>query len=313
MNLQLESKCTFIFPGSNMDYSKTLNAMSDEHLELLRKYCAIVEEKYKVNIWEYITVGDESGRDKELKGQIAVLVISCVIAEIFRRCGINPSMLLGYSMGLYAACVCAGALSFESALSLVIKAYKVLDSMYTEHEGGMVCVIGFTTSFIKKIIQEMGIEEFVEIANENAAYSVVVSGFKVQIVSLAKRLRAENAVKVIEIDTKIPYHTKFTLKGAKTFKTYLKNFEIGDLEVPIMSCIDQKIIKDSAVLRDELYLNYFSNISWKKSMEILETLGYTKFFEANLGNDLSRISKYISKKFEFFSYLDLFKILSVSR
>ncbi len=77
--------------------------------------------------------------DRTLYSHPAIFVFECALAETLLQRGCRPDLLLGYSLGEFAAYVIAGCIPFEAALGAVVKMAELLE--YCAPAGGMVAVL----------------------------------------------------------------------------------------------------------------------------------------------------------------------------
>lgn len=302
MDRYYANRYTFIFQGAGTEFRKHISTMDESRLNTLKRYCIRVKDVTGMHIWEYINDGLTTGEDEELFDQVSIYTINCSIYEMYRSMGYMPRFLLAYSMGIYSALYCGGALTFEEGLLFVIKAYGCMRHAMGSHKGAMASVIGLRKEEVEEIIAKLGAGAYMEVVNENNEYSTVVSGLKPFVEKFMERALQEGALKVIPVKTDIAYHSMFIADAAQDFSAFVESCKVVNLKYPMVACTNQEVITGREDIKKELCRNVKSAISWRKTIEKSILLGADRFLEVGLGASLSRISKIINGDCEFISY-----------
>ncbi|HWM22328.1 MAG TPA: SDR family NAD(P)-dependent oxidoreductase [Ilumatobacteraceae bacterium] len=123
----------FMFPGGGSQYvgmAAGLDHRFDVFHATLRHGFDIVRTATGLDLAPLVAIG---GDDVELRNPTAslpaVFVTSVALARQWMAWGITPDALVGHSLGEYVAAHLAGVLSFEDAMSLVIKRSRLMQDM----------------------------------------------------------------------------------------------------------------------------------------------------------------------------------------
>ncbi|MBU6350103.1 MAG: SDR family NAD(P)-dependent oxidoreductase [Chloroflexi bacterium] len=114
-------------------------------------------------------------------GQVATYAIECALAELWKSWGITPALVLGHSLGDFAAAYTAGVFSLEEGLRLVSRRGQLMESA----GGSMVSVLASAADvepFLKAHPQ-------VALAVFNGPASVVLSGENRALQTVADQLQ----------------------------------------------------------------------------------------------------------------------------
>lgn len=302
MNSYKNNKYAFIFQGAGTEFRKYLNDLEPDHLDYIHGYSHIVKKKTGIDLWTFITEGNPKNHEFFLVDQLAIYTINCSIYNLYHSMGMQPYILIGYSMGLYSALFAGEAVSFEVGIDLIINAYSFTKQSMGSKYGAMASIIGLSIDDLKDVIEKSGCEEFVEISNQNYEYSFLISGIEDKVEIVLKKAEEEGALKVLRIKANFPFHSRFVEDGAFKFLQYLEKQCINNLRVPLITCTNQNIIRYKSDIKYELYSNLKDNISWLNAVNKADALGVNKFIEMGLGEPLSKLSRLISKKNEFLGY-----------
>lgn len=304
MNRVLDGKNAFLFQGIGSKYREFLYLFDERQLGQLKRHCEVIKSVIDIDLWSYVNNCNIIKNNEEFLEWILIYTCDYIVYKTYLEKGIKPEIMLGYSMGLITAMVCAEALSFEDGL-------KLLDCIYTyptkSNRGveAMATIIGLDYDSIFRIIEDVNLEEYVEIASENSEYCIVISGIKNAVCKIMELAEEEGAIKVVQLNAPYAAHSSLALKGIEIIDTFVKNLKIKKAQVPIMSVFTQCIITDEDKLKNELVINMYTSMKWKNSILELGDLGIDKFIEITLSDSLTKISKVINLDYKFLSYKDI--------
>jgi [acyl-carrier-protein] S-malonyltransferase len=301
MERLVKEKNAFIFQGAGTVYRKYLGSLTEQHLDLLKNNCAVIRRASGIDLWRYIINGIPED-EEELLEQLAVYAVNCTIYEIYLQYGIYPYIISGFSMGIYSALACGGAVTFNDGAALLTTAYNFMKESMEGRECAMASIIGLERKELEEIIEKSGCGDTVEIACENNFHCYTLSGLKEGVEKAAKTAGEEGALKVVRIQVSFPCHTGFLEKAAGRFAHYLDSMPVRQLTCPLIACTDQKLIENPADIKEELHKNLKSNISWLNAINRMGRSGSQAFIEVGLGNSLSKVSELINKDYVFYGY-----------
>ena len=132
--------------------------------------------------------------------QPALFAIEYALAKVFEEWGIEPDLLLGHSIGEYAAACMAGVFSLEDALRLVAARGRLMQSLPA---GGKMVSVATEEATVREAI---GSEPLVSIAAVNGPRSIVVSGDGAAVDAVVERLHA-NGVKTTALKVSHAFHS----------------------------------------------------------------------------------------------------------
>lgn len=132
------NRIVFMFPGQGTQYL----GMGKELLELSPIFrhhfdicCSILELEYQLHLKTAILTGKDL--DSPVMSQVAIFVVEYALVELWKSWGVLPDVVVGHSLGDYAAAVTAGMVSLDDALKLVVWRARMVSELPT---GGMAVV-----------------------------------------------------------------------------------------------------------------------------------------------------------------------------
>ncbi len=133
--------------------------------------------------------------------QPALFSVEYALAEMWRSWGVEPSLVLGHSIGEYVAACVAGVFSLEDALRLVAVRGRLMGSL--PRAGGMVAIFA-SEPLVAAAIEPFGRQ--VSIAAVNGPQSVVISGRLTEVETIARSFEAEG-VETRRLDVSHAFHS----------------------------------------------------------------------------------------------------------
>ncbi|MGB1249062.1 MAG: SDR family NAD(P)-dependent oxidoreductase [Candidatus Promineifilaceae bacterium] len=121
--------------------------------------------------------------DNHAYGQAANFAFQCALVELWKSWGVQPDVVMGHSLGDFAAAYTAGVLSLEDGVSLVAERGRLMQS--AAGNGRMLSILATETMVEELIIPYPALS----IAVINGEKGIVVSGETESVVQLSEQLR----------------------------------------------------------------------------------------------------------------------------
>jgi [acyl-carrier-protein] S-malonyltransferase len=306
--LGFEEECVFLFPGVGMKNNKFLGAVTGLDMNGLREACRETHKVFGTDVWNYINGGEEEYQDKELVEQISIYTVNCFVFREYLKKDIKPGLLAGYSMGLYSALYCGGAVKYGDGIDLVATAYNLMKDFSEKNEKwGMAIIVGLDYRQMQDIINALNMQESVYIINENNQHSIVISGLERGIDGVCLNAAEEGALNINQLSVSLPYHTRFMIEPAEKLKRYFNNIQFKDPVTPLVSAITQDAVYTADDVKRDLFLNLKTGMSWMKTIEKAGLMGFKKFAEVGLSDSLCKMSSFINPDCRFLNCKNIFK------
>lgn len=139
-------------------------------------------------------------------------------------------MLLGHSLGEYAALVAGEAISFEHALATVAVRAEAMERAARSNPGGMAAVIGMDRATAEVIAEATG----VVLANDNGPGQVVLSGSEEALARAASQSAGAGA-RVVRLAVSGPFHSHAMAPVAAAVRDALDHCLLRSPTVPVLS------------------------------------------------------------------------------
>lgn len=223
----------FLFPGGGAQYAgmaRDLYETEPVFAEWMDKGLAILEPRldYDLRALWLPEPGAEAAADEALKKpsiQLPLIMITeYALAQMLMAWGVQPSALVGHSMGENTAACLAGVMSFEDCIGLVHLRGRLFD---TVPAGGMLSV----PMSLEALTPHLG---DLDIASVNAPELTVVSGPDAGLLDLAQQLSAQG-IETQRIAIDIAAHSRMLEPILAQFRAYLASIPLQAPRLPIIS------------------------------------------------------------------------------
>jgi phthiocerol/phenolphthiocerol synthesis type-I polyketide synthase E len=237
-------RVAFMFPGQGAQYAgmgrelyreeKIFRRHVDECSEILRPHIGV--ELSQVLYREDQQAGDQT-RDLEQTWivQPALVVVEYALAQLWRSWGIHPDILIGHSVGEYAAACISGVMTQEEMLKLVAARGRL---MQQGKAGGMMAVAQGPQQ-LAGLLASTGLE----LAAVNAPGSCTVAGTEDQISEMEKRL-SELGVSCQRLRTSHAFHSRLLDHLLAEYREEVNKVALKSPQIPFIANVTGQRIKE---------------------------------------------------------------------
>ncbi len=203
--------------------------------------------------------------------QTAIFLVSASITSLLaEKYGIKPDIVAGHSSGEYAAIFAAGGITLPDALYLLKKRSTFMDEATKKVEGGMIAVLGLPLEKIKAICAQhddpSGNEHVAEIVNYNSPEQFVVAATLPELHAIAADIKAAKGKGII-LNVAGAFHSRLMKEAEQLFGLYMVKVDFKDLQIPLVSNVDAKIVTKNDEIKQALVNQISSHVLWWPSMQ----------------------------------------------
>ncbi len=159
--------------------------------------------------------------------QPALFAIEYALAELWASWGVLPDIVLGHSVGEYAAACIAGVMSLDDGLRLIAKRAQLMQSV---KRPGKMAVVFATRERVAKEIEAASSE--VVIAVLNGPENIVISGEATAVEAVSAKLAADG-VQVKPLNVSHAFHSPLMDEMLDEFEAFASTIEYHKPHVPI--------------------------------------------------------------------------------
>ena len=172
---KIKPKIGFMFTGQGAQYAemgRELYEAEPRFAEAIDRVASVMDTDLGVPLKD-VMFGEKSAEYLENTRYVqpALFAIEYALAELLRFWGVEPSFVIGHSVGELVAATVSGVLDLEDSARFVVARGRLMGSL---PEGGKMLAVSATVEQVQKWI--LGREAEVSIATVNGPRAVVVSG-----------------------------------------------------------------------------------------------------------------------------------------
>ena len=285
-----QKKLAFVFPPFASDYPDDPFTNLTGFEECFRKYLSRAAEFADPDLIKF-TIPSRTFLEDELKTQYISYIQACALVSWFRAKGVIPAYCAGYSMGIYAALFQAEVISFLDGLVLIRQAYKEIKRVTGSTIYGMCAIIGLNQNDIEQVISREKMN--LKLAIQNSVCSFSISGTAEDILRLTESAQKEGALSSRALNVSVPYHSVFLKDTDTGFSEFINQMQFRSPKMPIVSLVDQEILLEEHLLKNEIVRNLFTPLNWYETQLYLQELGVNRFVECGSGKGIVKNARFI--------------------
>lgn len=224
--------------------------------------------------------------DQTLYTQPAIFAVEYALAQLWLSWGIQPTAVMGHSVGEYVAACIAGVFSLEEGLKLIVTRARLMQSLPAG--GGMLAILA-NESVVGEAIAEY--EEDVYIAAFNGPENVVVSGALTALEQIIQKcLKQEIPYRILAVSH--AFHSLLMKPILAEFKALAATITYSQPKIKIISNLTGQFI--STELTDPNYWcdHICQPVNFHRSMQTLYQQGYQVFLEIGTQPTLLGMGRY---------------------
>lgn len=175
--------------------------------------------------------------------QPALFAIEYALAELWASWGVLPDVVLGHSVGEYAAACVAGVMSLDDGLPLIAERARLMQSV---GRPGKMAVVIAARDRVAKEIDEAGGE--VVIAVLNGPENTVISGEAAAVEAVSARLAADG-IQVKPLNVSHAFHSPLMDEMLGEFESFAAKITFEKPRVPLASNLTGQLMNDAPTAR----------------------------------------------------------------
>jgi acyl transferase domain-containing protein len=204
------------------------------------------------------------------------------LAETLIQAGVRPDMVLGASLGSFAAAAVADFIELEDALTSVVRQAMAFE----EHcePGGMTAVLADPALFAEEFLNSRS-----ELAGVNFSSHFVISARCAELAEIEAVLERRN-VGYQRLPVSFPFHSQWIDKAKAPFVSFMRSIPHKQGRLPLACCDHSAILSD---LSDDYFWNIARRpVRFRETTARLEQQGTCRYIDVGPAGTLATFLKY---------------------
>jgi [acyl-carrier-protein] S-malonyltransferase len=233
--------------------------------------------------------------------QPTLVATSLAILAAVRKEGIEPDVVVGHSVGEFAALASVKAMSEGDAIGLVRERGLAMAEAARQRPGAMAAILGLEDQLVETLCRKiLGVWP----ANYNCPGQIVVSGENDAVEECCAEAESLGARRAIRLKVSGAFHSPLVGQAGRALKPAIDRIRFSDPVAPFMSTVTAKI-EPAQRLGSLLVDQLTAPVRFTQAAGELMRGGVTTFVEIGPGNVLSGLVKRIDRGVRTFSVNDL--------
>jgi len=220
--------------------------------------------------------------DRTLLTHPAIFMVEYSLAQALIHAGVVPDMVLGVSVGTFAAAAVAGFLDVEDAMNAVIQQAIALEEC--GEPGGMTAILSDPALFEEEFLRGRS-----ELAGINFSTHFVVSAKRAELAEIEAELKKRSIV-YQRLPVSFPFHSRWIDQAKARFDPFMQSIRYHKGRLPL-------VCSDRAAILSELADGYFWDIVrhpilFREATARLEERGGGRYIDVGPSGTLATFMKY---------------------
>ncbi len=228
----------------------------------------------------YPKTGDPSPIQETRYAQPALFAIGYALAKLWLSWGVEPTVMLGHSLGEYIAACVAGVFGVEDALKLLVNAADLMARL--PDQGVMVAAFG-SADLIQPILDQHGGR--VSLAAINSPQRVIMAGSLRDVQQIVATLNAQN-IQTVRLNITVASHSPLVDPLLDPFRTVAQTIPYAPPQRPYISNVSGRLAGNEVAHADYWVQHLRQPVLFQSGVEAAYQMGCRHFLEVGSKREL---------------------------
>jgi [acyl-carrier-protein] S-malonyltransferase len=287
-----------VFPGQGSQSVGMGKALADAFSASRAVFAEVDDalgEKLSAVMWD----GPAEALTLTQNAQPALMAVSlAAVRALETEAGIaikrDIAFVAGHSLGEYSALAAAGALTLSDTARLLRIRGRAMQEAVPVGAGAMAALLGLEIDVATEVAAQAAQGEVCQVANDNGAGQVVLSGAKAAVERAVEIAKARGAKRAVMLQVSAPFHCALMQPAAGAMAQALASVTMTAPTVPLVANVLASPITAPADIVSSLIAQVTATVRWRESVLFMAGQGVTSFLEVGAGKVLTGLIKRIA-------------------
>lgn len=215
--------------------------------------------------------------------QPCIFAVQMGLAKLLESRGLLPDVVLGHSVGQYAAACVAGVMSWDDGLHLISERGRLIGELPA---GGQMLAVFAPLTLIEK---ELGANQEISLAAINGTH-IVISGPESEIGAI-EAIFEQRGIRCKPLATSHAFHSKLMDPALEPFRQIADRIEFKQAHLPLICNVTGTALDAKAILNGQYWADHIRRpVQFSKSVQSVQELGCELLLELGPQSVLTRMA-----------------------
>ena len=253
----------FLFPGQGAQRVGMLHNLpnSDPVTQTIAQASAVLNQ-------DCLLQDTQTALQSTVAVQLCLTIAGVAMARHLMAQHVVPQMVAGLSIGAFPAAVCAGVVSFEDALQLVLKRAQLMEQAYPKGFG-MAAIMGLTVQQLTPVVAAIHSATLpLYIANLNAPTQCVLSCSEAALNMAMQQALQAGATKTQRIAIAVPSHCALLDNAAMALQHAANDITFHCPRITFLSTSAARALFDGDLIKNDLVTNMARQVRFAETTRL---------------------------------------------
>jgi len=288
----------FTFPGQGSQAVGMGKALA-ENFPQARSVFDEVDEALSERLSRVMWEGPADALTRTANAQPALMAVSLAVVRVLEaEAGLDvhrdAAFVAGHSLGVYSALAAAGSLALADTARLLRLRGDAMQQAVPVGAGAMAALLGLDAEAADAVAREAAGREVCNVANDNGAGQVVVSGHTAAVERAVALAQARGARRAVMLAVSAPFHCSLMAPAADAMRGALGTVGVAAPVAPVVANVEARPLAEPDAIREALVRQVTGTVRWRESVAFMADQGVEAFYELGAGKVLTGLVKRIA-------------------